>query len=61
MPEPTAEPTIDPTQIVTPTSTPVDVPVLPGAGGPGGALPITLIAALLALAGLLLWARRSPG
>jgi MYXO-CTERM domain-containing protein len=56
---PTPEVTV--TDTVTPTSTPVDVPVLPGAGGPGGTLPFTLIAALLALAGLLLWARRSPG
>jgi MYXO-CTERM domain-containing protein len=44
----------------TATSTPVDVPVVPGAGGPGGSLPMTLLAALVALAALLLWARRSP-
>ncbi len=55
-------PTAIPTDTVTATatSTPVDVPVVPGAGGPGGSLPMTLLAALVALAALLLWARRSP-
>jgi len=50
---------VTPTTVPSPSPTPVDVPLVPGAGGPGGALPWTLLAALAALAGLILWARRS--
>jgi MYXO-CTERM domain-containing protein len=36
----------------------VDVPVIPGSNGGGGSMLLSLGVALLALLGLLLWARR---
>ena len=58
-PTPTVGPTPTPGATTTPTATPVNIPIVPGAGGPGGAVPWLLVMALMALALLLVWARRA--
>lgn len=59
VPSATPVPTATPSVTTTPTATPVNIPIVPGAGGPGGSVPWLLVVAMMALALLLVWARRA--